>query len=363
MATIFPGSAVAAAGSGEVKTVIAEGMGSGHDTAAARDAALADAQRRAVEQGVGLYLRADALVANLALVRDEIYRNAQGYVQSYCILDEGVTPDRLGYRVHIEAQVRTLALDGDLRGVAERLRLAGAPRVHIALTGSAYARTARDLLADHLLQQGFAVLGGDRLAASCIEGTGCLVSAPGGRSEQVERPDIAVTGTLAVAEPERLAGDKVVYRSRVTVYAEVLIAENGRTVTVIPGLGTAVAFTPEAAATAAVPLAVRDWAARNMTALVRAALDPCRSYRLEVRGCAPADAAPLTRMFGELRFVRRARLLESDAQRTHIELEFLGGVEHLATVLATVPGWRITLETIAPFSLRATCQKEIDHAP
>ncbi|MBT6231217.1 MAG: hypothetical protein HOI47_31645, partial [Candidatus Scalindua sp.] len=43
----------------EVVDVMAEGVSSAQDTAIARDLALRDAQRRAVEKGVGVYIDAE----------------------------------------------------------------------------------------------------------------------------------------------------------------------------------------------------------------------------------------------------------------------------------------------------------------
>ncbi|MEI6520860.1 MAG: hypothetical protein WCO98_12600, partial [bacterium] len=69
----------------EMKTVTAQGVGIGADKAKARDEAIQDAQRKAVEQGVGLYIKSETVVANFTLVSDNIYKEAAGYVHAYNI--------------------------------------------------------------------------------------------------------------------------------------------------------------------------------------------------------------------------------------------------------------------------------------
>ena len=56
----------------EVVDVMAEGVSSAQDTAIARDLALRDAQRRAVEKGVGVYIDAETQLQNLQVIEDSI---------------------------------------------------------------------------------------------------------------------------------------------------------------------------------------------------------------------------------------------------------------------------------------------------
>lgn len=74
---------------GEIKEVVAFGTAAITGTAdIARDHAISDALRKAVEQGVGVFINSETAVKNFTLLKDEIYSNAQGYVASYRIIDD-----------------------------------------------------------------------------------------------------------------------------------------------------------------------------------------------------------------------------------------------------------------------------------
>src|SRR5689334_7847830 len=76
--------AVRAQDAGE-QTVTAEGMGvpSGGDKAKARDQAIDNALRRAVEQTVGTLIESSTATDNYEVLDDRIYTQARGFVKSY----------------------------------------------------------------------------------------------------------------------------------------------------------------------------------------------------------------------------------------------------------------------------------------
>ena len=98
----------------EVVDVMAEGVSSAQDTAIARDLALRDAQRRAVEKGVGVYIDAETQLENLQVIEDSILSTSQGYLlPDYKILSEGMEFDGL-YHLVLSAKVRLGKLSDDL---------------------------------------------------------------------------------------------------------------------------------------------------------------------------------------------------------------------------------------------------------
>lgn len=107
----------------EDKMVIATGAGAG-TTAAARDEAINDALRKAVEQSVGVLIGSETLTDNFALVRDKILGRVTGYVKEYRILSEGKKKDT--YQVKIRAVVGQKKLKWDLLA----LRLLQAMKEH-----------------------------------------------------------------------------------------------------------------------------------------------------------------------------------------------------------------------------------------
>jgi hypothetical protein len=66
------------------QTVTAEGVGAvfGNDRAIARDQAIQDALRKAVEQAVGTLVSSETMVQNFQTLNDKIYTQTQGYIQS-----------------------------------------------------------------------------------------------------------------------------------------------------------------------------------------------------------------------------------------------------------------------------------------
>jgi hypothetical protein len=70
--------------------------------AADRERAVAQAQRKAVEQIVGVYVSSSTLVRNFQIVEDNIYTKAAGFVNVYDVIQETREKD---HRVRIRAQI------------------------------------------------------------------------------------------------------------------------------------------------------------------------------------------------------------------------------------------------------------------
>lgn len=91
----------------ETKTIEVDGVAAviNDDIATARDRALDDAKRKAVEQVAGTQVSAQSITENFQLVEDRIYAQASGFVKNYKILaeykEEGV------YHTKIQATVDT----------------------------------------------------------------------------------------------------------------------------------------------------------------------------------------------------------------------------------------------------------------
>src|SRR5438552_2923841 len=86
------------------------------DRVRARERALDDALRQAVEQAVSTVLEPSQLVARSSELRLRIYPKARAYVDNYRILDEGETSGV--FQVHVSAQVATGRLARDLAAPA-----------------------------------------------------------------------------------------------------------------------------------------------------------------------------------------------------------------------------------------------------
>lgn len=113
--------------------VTAEGMAAiiNGNVASAKNQALINAQRAAVEQGVGLILDSKTRTENFQVIKDEILTSSQGYVTQYLIVSEGQTPDRLSYRVRIKAEVAQNLLEDKLAALRILHKKMGQKRVMV----------------------------------------------------------------------------------------------------------------------------------------------------------------------------------------------------------------------------------------
>lgn len=87
--------------------------------AAARDAAIADALRKAVEQAVGTFVSSDTIVDNYEVLTDNVYTQSQGYIKSYTITNETQTSGLYQVQVRAEVSSGTLRSDLDAMGLLQ----------------------------------------------------------------------------------------------------------------------------------------------------------------------------------------------------------------------------------------------------
>lgn len=97
----------------------------------ARDHAIKDALRKAVEQGVGTYINSESRVQNFQLLSDRIYSQASGYVSSYKVLSESQEGGM--YRVAIRAKVKLDRLQDDLSAIGILVEEQGRPRIMVVV--------------------------------------------------------------------------------------------------------------------------------------------------------------------------------------------------------------------------------------
>lgn len=98
------------------------------DLANAKQAAIEDALRRAVEVGGGLELASESEASDFRLIRDVILTRATGYIRRYEVLDENPNQDGL-YTVRVEAEVSGGDIDADALAFKAMLRRKGDPKL------------------------------------------------------------------------------------------------------------------------------------------------------------------------------------------------------------------------------------------
>jgi Flagellar assembly protein T, N-terminal domain len=117
----------------ESRTVNAEGVAAiqGNAMDIARDAAIEDAQKRAIEQAVGLLIDSQTQVENYQVISDKILSQTKGYIKRYTVNGERVDSGLL--RVQITAEVALTKLTDDLSGIGILLGRMHKPRTMIMI--------------------------------------------------------------------------------------------------------------------------------------------------------------------------------------------------------------------------------------
>lgn len=126
---LYPRTALPEAPEAEVKTVDATGFApvTGGNTALARDAAIDDAKRKAVEQAVGSLVSSETVVENYQILQDNVYTKTQGYIKNYALTGEAYNQGL--YQVSIRAAVAVGNLKNDLDAIGLLHAKAEKPRV------------------------------------------------------------------------------------------------------------------------------------------------------------------------------------------------------------------------------------------
>ena len=111
------------------RTVESTGIASvsGGNLALARDSAIADALRKAVEQAVGTLVASETLVENYQPLRDNVYTKTAGYIRSYTVIREGQSPGL--YQATVSAVVAIGNIKDDLGAMGLLHAKAERPRV------------------------------------------------------------------------------------------------------------------------------------------------------------------------------------------------------------------------------------------
>ncbi|MBS0154381.1 MAG: flagellar assembly protein T N-terminal domain-containing protein [Nitrospira sp.] len=124
---------LATAAEHDPKVVVAQGVATVLSDKAdtARDVALQDALRQAVEQAVGTVVESNTLVQNFQLVESNIYTKTKGYVQRYTLLNE--RQEGPLYKVSVQAIVDMGSLERDLDALGLLYQRMKKPRVMVVI--------------------------------------------------------------------------------------------------------------------------------------------------------------------------------------------------------------------------------------
>ncbi len=145
-------------------TVRVTGMGVivAGDVGKARDDAINDALRKAVEQAMGTMISAESIVENSMLIEDNIYSKTQGYVKSFDIVSDGESANLPNvYEATIDATVSAADIKNDLVALGILMQRKGLPRMMVLieeqnLSDHHYTRDGYDMnTAEQTIQEVF----------------------------------------------------------------------------------------------------------------------------------------------------------------------------------------------------------------
>ncbi|MBI5633746.1 MAG: flagellar assembly protein T N-terminal domain-containing protein [Nitrospirae bacterium] len=165
---------VSAAMAGE--TITADGFAAitGGNTVIARDKAIDDALRKAVEQAVGTMVSSDSMTENYKVIHDKILARTSGYVEKYKIISE--RPEGDLYRVRVQAEIGRADLTSDLNALGLLHVMVEKPKVMVIIdekVGGLYGTTATEsvgqaesTIIEKLLNAGFNVVDADTVRAN-----------------------------------------------------------------------------------------------------------------------------------------------------------------------------------------------------
>lgn len=116
----------------ETITVTGEAAIIGGNVESAKDAALLDAFRKAVEQGVGTMIASDTLMENYRIVEDRIFTKARGYVKNWEVLSEYSLGSR--YKMEVRCEVSKESIAEDLIALNILQQAKRKPRIMVVMT-------------------------------------------------------------------------------------------------------------------------------------------------------------------------------------------------------------------------------------
>jgi len=144
-----------------------EVIASGYSTISESDAVRA-AQRAAVEQGIGVFIRTESQMSNFELVRDDVLSTSQGYVTSLDIVESKAEGGE--FRVKIRATVSLEQIKNDLMAMEILLDAMARPKLLILIDESGLDVSMGDnRLAEAALNRVFLDKGFDLVDANQLE--------------------------------------------------------------------------------------------------------------------------------------------------------------------------------------------------
>lgn len=358
----------------EVTTVNSTGYAvvTGGNSLVARDAAINDALRKAVEQSVGLLVSSETMVQDYQVLNDNVYTKTQGYVRNYTIVREGQLLDT--YQVTVNAVVAMGVIKNDLDVLGLLMTKAEKPRVLFLITekglgldsdtmrvignDEADIPAAESSMKEVFLSKGFHVVD---ISASPDIGDGGQSSSGLSRDKarkigRALSAELVVKGKSVVTQGMKLPGSDV-GSFMADISADVIRVDDGTVLASAKGHGVARNISSASGGADASGRAASDLAAKLVEQII-AKWTRGNIVTIKVSGLANYS---MTADFKNL-LKKQVRGVENVYQRRFddgvavFDLDVKVSAQQIADDLARVPGGRIKILSTSPNTIDAVMQ-------
>ena len=182
------------------KEIKAKGYGTIYDNnkAAARDKAIEDAQRKAVEQAMGTMISSESVTKNFQLVSDRILSLSSGYIEKYRVISEKEVDGEV--EVEIAAIVGMSKLNDSVQAIKNLIRRMDRPKIMVLIAEQSIREEGQQLSEKR---------GGNAVLSSTSLGVVENVLIEFFRAKGFDFVDRqALAGQIEIADPLTLVNDK-----------------------------------------------------------------------------------------------------------------------------------------------------------
>lgn len=182
------------------KEIKAKGYGTihGDNKAAARDKAIEDAQRKAVEQAMGTMISSESVTKNFQLISDRILSLSSGYIEKYRVISEKEVDGEV--EVEIAAIVGMSKLNDSVQAIKNLIRRMDRPKIMVLIAEQSIREEGQQLSEKR---------GGNAVLSSTSLGVAENVLIEFFRAKGFDFVDRqALAGQIEIADPLTLVNDK-----------------------------------------------------------------------------------------------------------------------------------------------------------
>lgn len=311
----------------------------------AREAALQNAFRRAVEQVVGVALESKTVVKDSELLNDKIFSKSHGFIKTYRIVDEKVEGD--AYRIMVFASVSRYKLEQGLDDAGLLLKKLGKPRIAVVVLeqNSDGGQVPGGVVENHIIagmgKRGYALV--DRQAMLAVEHE--AVRGQGDHTDAVVRAaaaggaEVVIVGQATARSASALSGTNL-RPIQVTVTCRAVEVDSGELLATVTATQQALHVNPATASNEAFQKAATELTEnlqRQMIAAWTKRLTGLRTLRMTVSAIPHADIRRLQEALKEqMGQIETVHDRGYQGQQLRLDLEVTGGFKELVDELASL---------------------------